>query len=250
MFQGAKVVKQEGMPCDSEMLIRYFTETLGGNVTAEQYGTLTGEGRIKVLAADSEEAHRYEETGRTEPTGEKEGKVTYVCSLCGKEKTEVLEKLPVSGSGTHTGGVDTGDNFPAARLAVALVGGAALDRGAYCGTKRNTQRDNRIQTGGGVFKPACFGLRAVGPAHGAACSFKIEKNSSEQQNVRNLTHIRKNHTVCADQGREEGMQMRKKWRWIFALLAVLVLLAAGCSSRDGSGAGSKASTQAAGGRNR
>lgn len=126
MFQGAKVVKQEGMPCDSEMLIRYFTETLGGNVTAEQYGTLTGEGRIKVLAADSEEAHRYEETGRTEPTGEKEGKVTYVCSLCGKEKTEVLEKLPVSGSGTHTGGVDTGDNFPAARLAVALVGGAAL----------------------------------------------------------------------------------------------------------------------------
>ena len=55
-----------------------------------------------------------------------EGKVTYVCSLCGKEKTEVLEKLPVSGSGTHTGGVDTGDNFPAARLAVALVGGAAL----------------------------------------------------------------------------------------------------------------------------
>lgn len=75
MFQGAKVVKQEGMPCDSEMLIRYFTETLGGNVTAEQYGTLTGEGRIKVLAADSEEAHRYEETGRTEPTGEKREKL-------------------------------------------------------------------------------------------------------------------------------------------------------------------------------
>ena len=41
--------------------------------------------------------------------------------------------------------------------------------------------------------------------------------------------------------------MRKKWRWIFALLAVLVLLAAGCSSRDGSGAGSEASTQAAAG---
>ena len=80
MFQGAKVVKQEGMPCDSEMLIRYFTETLGGNVTAEQYGTLTGEGRIKVLAADSEEAHRYEETRPDRAHRGKRGK-SYLCLL-------------------------------------------------------------------------------------------------------------------------------------------------------------------------
>ena len=130
MFQGATVVKQEGLPCDSEMLIRYFTENLGGNVTAEQYGTLTGEGRIRVLAADSEEAHRYEETGRTEPTADEEGKATYVCSICGKKKTEILAKLPVSGSGsgggTHTGSVNTGDDFPVVQMTAALCGAAAL----------------------------------------------------------------------------------------------------------------------------
>ena len=71
MFRGAKVVKKEGLPCDSEMLIQYFTEKLGGNVTAEQYGKLTGEGRIRILAADSEEAHRYAETERVDAHGKK-----------------------------------------------------------------------------------------------------------------------------------------------------------------------------------
>lgn len=49
MFQGAEVVEEEGLPVDSEMLISYFTEELGGKVTAEQYGNLLGDGRITIL---------------------------------------------------------------------------------------------------------------------------------------------------------------------------------------------------------
>lgn len=52
MLDGAKVLQQEGLPCDSEMLIKYFTETLGGKITAEQYGNPDGDGRIKIVDVD------------------------------------------------------------------------------------------------------------------------------------------------------------------------------------------------------
>ncbi len=49
MLDGARVLQQEGLPCDSEMLIKYFTETLGGKITAEKYGNPDGEGRITII---------------------------------------------------------------------------------------------------------------------------------------------------------------------------------------------------------
>lgn len=49
MLDGAKVVQSEGLPCDSEMLIKYFTETLGGKITAEKYGDPDGDGRITII---------------------------------------------------------------------------------------------------------------------------------------------------------------------------------------------------------
>ncbi len=49
MLDGATVVQKEGLPCDSEMLIKYFTETLGGKITAEKYGNPDGDGRIKII---------------------------------------------------------------------------------------------------------------------------------------------------------------------------------------------------------
>lgn len=52
MLDGAKVVQSEGLPCDSEMLIKYFTETLGGVITAEKYGNPDGDGRIKIIKSD------------------------------------------------------------------------------------------------------------------------------------------------------------------------------------------------------
>ena len=49
MLEGSRVVQQEGLPCDSEMLIKYFTETLNGVISAEQYGNPDGDGRIQLV---------------------------------------------------------------------------------------------------------------------------------------------------------------------------------------------------------
>lgn len=49
MLEGSEVVQQEGLPCDSEMLIKYFTETLGGVISEEMYGNPDGDGRIAIV---------------------------------------------------------------------------------------------------------------------------------------------------------------------------------------------------------
>ena len=55
MFEGAEIVAHDELPVDSEMLINYFTEELGGNVTAEQYGNPLGDGRITILTEEAQE---------------------------------------------------------------------------------------------------------------------------------------------------------------------------------------------------
>ena len=52
MFADAEVVKKEGLPTDAQMLEQYFTETLGGIVTKEQYGNALGDGRIVVYTEE------------------------------------------------------------------------------------------------------------------------------------------------------------------------------------------------------
>ncbi len=52
MLDDVTIVQQEGLPCDSEMLIKYFTETLNGKITAEKYGNPYGDGRIKIIYTD------------------------------------------------------------------------------------------------------------------------------------------------------------------------------------------------------
>lgn len=54
MLEGANIIQKEGLLCDSEMLIRYFTEILGGNITAEQYGNPNGDGRITIIDVEPE----------------------------------------------------------------------------------------------------------------------------------------------------------------------------------------------------
>ncbi len=49
MLEDARVVQQEGLPCDSQMLMEYFTENLNGKITEEQYGNPDGDGRIKII---------------------------------------------------------------------------------------------------------------------------------------------------------------------------------------------------------
>lgn len=55
MLQGAKVVRQDGLLCDSEMLIKYFTEILGGVIPAGKYGNPDGDGRIEIVEENPDE---------------------------------------------------------------------------------------------------------------------------------------------------------------------------------------------------
>jgi len=69
MLDGAKVIAKEGLPTDTEMLVNYFTETLGGRITMEQYGDINGEGRIKIIANAPE---------TTPPTGDMDTAAVYL----------------------------------------------------------------------------------------------------------------------------------------------------------------------------
>ena len=69
MLEGADVVQSEGLPCDSEMLIKYFTETLGGVITAEKYGNPEGDGRITVVAENPDAPEADCEIGYGEKLG-------------------------------------------------------------------------------------------------------------------------------------------------------------------------------------
>ncbi len=61
MLDDARVVQYEGLPCDSEMLIEYFTEILDGRITAEQYGNPDGDGRIKIVDSHN---HSFSESDK------------------------------------------------------------------------------------------------------------------------------------------------------------------------------------------
>lgn len=52
MIDGINVVEKDNLPCDSDMLVEYFTETLGGTITAEKYGNPDGDGRIKIFESE------------------------------------------------------------------------------------------------------------------------------------------------------------------------------------------------------
>ena len=47
MLDGSKIVSTD-LPCDSEMIIEYFEETLSGVISAELYGNADGDGRITI----------------------------------------------------------------------------------------------------------------------------------------------------------------------------------------------------------
>lgn len=52
MFADSTIVKREVLPVDSEMLIQYFTENLGGKITEARYGNALGDGRITIVAEE------------------------------------------------------------------------------------------------------------------------------------------------------------------------------------------------------
>lgn len=68
MLDGAKVVQKDDLPCDSEMLIKYFIEILDGVISAEKYGNSEGDGRIKIV---EEHTHIFSDGGECECGAEK-----------------------------------------------------------------------------------------------------------------------------------------------------------------------------------
>ncbi len=54
MLDGSTVVQKDGLLCDSEMLIEYFIETLGGVISEDMYGNPDGDGRINIVDSNSE----------------------------------------------------------------------------------------------------------------------------------------------------------------------------------------------------
>ena len=94
MLEGVKVVEQEGLPCDSEMLIKYFTENLGGKITFEQYGNPDGDGRIRINTACEHDFDRTKsEENLTRPENGNDGYYTYTCSNgCGETEIEYVKR--------------------------------------------------------------------------------------------------------------------------------------------------------------
>lgn len=126
MFSGAQEVQTETeLPVDSEMLIQYFTENLGGVVSAEQYGSLTGDGRITIYAE--------EQTDPEEP-GQNPGEDP------DKNPSEDQGQNGQNGSGTQNGSgssgngsqkaAQTGDQGQVYPLIAVMIAAAVLAGGA------------------------------------------------------------------------------------------------------------------------
>lgn len=89
MVDGSKILQQEGLPCDSEMLIKYFTETLGGVISADMYGNPDGDGRITIIGTEPDDVEydyeiRYGETLTVTVSGEDSAIVKFVPEKSGK----------------------------------------------------------------------------------------------------------------------------------------------------------------------
>ena len=103
MLDNAKIVQMEGLPCDSEMLIKYFTENLGGKITEEQYGNPDGDGRIKINNIDPNACeHNFDRTkseeNLTRPVDGNDGYYTYICTNgCGKTELEYVKRADYTG---------------------------------------------------------------------------------------------------------------------------------------------------------
>ena len=131
MFQGAEVVEEEGLPVDSEMLISYFTEELGGKVTAEQYGNPLGDGRITILTeAQGETPENPSDDPDDGPAGGQTGNPTDN-PTGGNQNPETTGDKNSNGSGTDGNGagnradgskpVQTGDDSQIWPIAIVMA---------------------------------------------------------------------------------------------------------------------------------
>lgn len=123
MFADSEVVKKDGLPVDAAMLEQYFTETLGGSVSAAQYGNPLGDGRIQVVETEQE----TETTTEFETTTKKEfssGQIETTTTTA-NEQTAADAATTTTASSSTTTAAQTGDNntpiLPFAGMAAALI---------------------------------------------------------------------------------------------------------------------------------
>lgn len=95
MLDGARVLQQEGLLCDSEMLIKYL-EMLGGKIPAYKYGNPDGDGRIKIIdkdpdAFDYDYEIKYGETITVSAPDYDSGEFAYVKFVPGTDGKFILE---------------------------------------------------------------------------------------------------------------------------------------------------------------
>lgn len=89
MLAGSKILQQEGLPLDFEMLIKYFTEDLDGVISEEMYGNPDGDGRITVYESEPAEIEydyeiKYGETITVSVNSEETKLVKFVPKKSGK----------------------------------------------------------------------------------------------------------------------------------------------------------------------
>ena len=109
MFSSDQIVQSEGLPTDADMLIQYFTEDLNGVITAAQYGSALGDGRITVVS----EEQSADDSGCTGSETDSEGTATPEKSIDAAEKNT-------------DSAVKTGDTSTAVVYCVLLAGSATF----------------------------------------------------------------------------------------------------------------------------
>ena len=98
MLEGAKVIQDEGLPCDNEMLIKYFTEALDGVISEEKYGNPDGDGRITIISdsPDAPEADYEIEYGETQEITLDSGEEAYIKFVPEKTSKYIIGTKPDS----------------------------------------------------------------------------------------------------------------------------------------------------------
>ncbi len=133
MFDGAEVVAHEGLPVDSEMLINYFTEELGGSITAEQYGNPLGDGRITILAEEAQEPSEPEKPGQENPSDQENPSTENPVDQNGNDNQNGTGSGNANTGNSSGKTVKTGDESSVYGLIAAMASAAVIagGTGAY-----------------------------------------------------------------------------------------------------------------------
>ena len=148
MFEGAEILAHEELPVDSATLINYFTEELGGVISAEQYGNPLGDGRITVLAEAVQNPDDDQNDDQNNGQNDDQNNNQNNNGQNNDQQNGGQNNKPGSNNnGTDSGkggSVNTGDNTDVYGIAVILAAAAAgaVFTGIYFYKKKRTDNSN------------------------------------------------------------------------------------------------------------